>query len=386
MSRPLDGLLRAALEAQIDGMDPRTRRHLTQEAMALQRTSKARARGGRSRQVGEPRPEAPTREWMVWALSHRRVEEGAMAALLDAPREGLVLSITRRQATVVSGDDTLCCPLATALVDRQSSLLAVGDQVGLGQRPDGTWELRQVLPRRSALTRPDPGDAGLERVIVANVDRVLVLCAAASPPPRTGLWDRVLVAAAQGGVACGLGLNKLDLVVGPAREAALALQEPYRALGLATFALSATTGEGLEGVRTWLAGGLCALVGPSGAGKSSLVNALDPGAQAQTGAVSEAVGKGRHTTTRSTLYTLRDGTRLIDTPGVRAFGVGRLSPQELALAFPELEALAARCPWSDCAHLEEQGCAVRAAAESGALHPARYAAFRRIAASLDEGG
>lgn len=381
----MDGVLRARLERQIEAMDPKQRRHLTQEASALHRDARSRAREQRARVVDEPRPDASPREWLVWALARRQAQDGGFGALVDAPRQGLVLSITRRQATVASDGEVVESPLATGLVDRQSSLLAVGDQVRLGQRSDGRWELREVLPRRTALSRPDPNDTSLDRVMVANVSRALVLCAAASPPPRTGLWDRVMVAAARGGVECGVALNKLDLIPPGEQVALRGLLEPYAALGLPTFALSAATGEGLEPLRAWLGGHTVALVGHSGVGKSTLVNALDPEAQALTGAVSEAVGKGRHTTTRSTLYTLRDGTRIVDTPGVRAFGLTRLSPRELVGAFPELEALSARCAWSDCAHLEDQGCAVRGAAESGALPPARYAAFRRIAASLAAG-
>ena len=204
-------------------------------------------------------------------------------------------------------------------------------------------------------------DARRERVIVANVDLMVIVAAVTNPPLRTGLIDRYMIAAARGGIQPILCINKLDL---SADTSAIEAYDIPIAL------CSTKTGQGIDELRGRLAGSLAVLTGHSGVGKSSLLNALTEEDQARVGALSEETGKGRHTTTASRLYHLKNGGRIIDTPGIREFGLGPVSMEELKAAFPEFKA--GQCRFSDCTHREEPDCKIR---EAGG---GRYQAWLRL--------
>jgi ribosome biogenesis GTPase len=389
----MNGATRTRLEATLAGLDPKARRHLSQRAANLQREARAEVRAQRRkgfRRAG-PQPDDALHEWMLWAL----LQDGGGEAVepMDAAddgeasedeRVGVVLSAARGAAEVLVGEETMLVAIAPRLLADQATLIAVGDEVRLSRRAEDRWELQRVAPRRSRLSRPDPQDPLKERVIAANVDRVVVVVAATSPPMRVGLIDRLLVAARRGGVALTVAVNKIDLADAPRRAELDALLAPYDALQVAVHRVSAATGEGLLDLRQSLGGALCVFVGASGVGKSSLLNALEPTLAAQTGEVSESVGKGRHTTTRSTLYRLADGGRIIDTPGVRAFGLWRVGLDELNEAFPDVAAFAPECRYGDCRHLDEgeADCGVKQAALDGRLPMPRLLGYQRIARSL----
>jgi len=196
-----------------------------------------------------------------------------------------------------------------------------------------------------------------------------------------GLIDRFLVALAWGRVPAAIAVNKADLVDGLREsDAELAQLAPYRALGAPVVLCSARTGEGLVELAALVAGKLVAFVGHSGVGKSSLLNALAPGAAAAVGEISEGVRRGRHTTASARIYALPGGARVVDTPGIREFGLWRMTAGELARYFGEFAALAPDCRFADCTHVHEPRCAVRAAAGRGELP--RYATYLRMLASL----
>jgi ribosome biogenesis GTPase len=245
--------------------------------------------------------------------------------------------------------------------------LAIGDRVHISG-----GRVREILPRRTVLSRPDPHNPNIERVLAANVDIVAIICSLGVPPLRAGLIDRYLVAVQRGGARAVICVNKIDLLTHPAE---LEPMHSYRQIGVPVVLCSAETGSGLEELATVLAGNTCVFTGHSGVGKSSLMNALWPELKLATGTVGI---KGRHTTSASSLHLLPRGTILIDTPGIREFGLWRVSAADLASYFPEFREVALRCRFRDCRHLEEPDCAVRAAGSE------RYASYRRIARTLQE--
>ena len=218
-----------------------------------------------------------------------------------------------------------------------------------------------IAPRRTVLTRTDPANERRDRVIAANVDRMVIVAAITSPPLRTGLIDRYMIAAARGGIQPILCINKIDLSADTSEVAGYEIP---------IVRCSTKTGQGIDELRDWLAGSLAVLAGHSGVGKSSLLNSLTDENQARVGILNEETGKGRQTTTASRLYHLKNGARIIDTPGIREFGLGPVSLEELKAAFPEFSG--ARCRFNDCTHKEEPDCAIR---EAGGP---RYEAWLRL--------
>lgn len=257
----------------------------------------------------------------------------------------------------------------------------VGDVVAY-VTTDGPPRAVAVLPRRTWLARPDPGNAHRELVLAANVDVAVLVVAAAPAPLRPGLIDRLLVALQRTGIAALVCANKVDLLDDAGAAELESRLQPYAELGVPVVRCSADTGVGIEDLRGQLRGRTAVFLGHSGVGKSSLLNALDPDGQRRIGNVRASDGKGRHTTTSASLRTVGDAS-VIDTPGVRAFGLEALRPDELRAAFAEFVPFAAGCRFADCTHTHEPQCGVRDAAAAGRIAAARYASYRRILASDD---
>lgn len=234
-----------------------------------------------------------------------------------------------------------------------------------------------IEERTNALIRADALNRS-PQTLAANLDRLWIVCAV-EPPPKRGLIDRYLVAAHAQNIEAGLIFNKLDLVQGDeALEDVEDLLLPYEILGLPTFMVSAERSVGLDALRDALKGERSVFVGHSGVGKTSLLNALIPELDEATGVLSEATGKGQHTTTSSTLYPLKEGGEIIDSPGIRAFGLWKMPSRELKDHFPEFLEFAGHCRFHNCLHLEEPSCAVRDAVDRDELSIDRYEAYLRI--------
>jgi ribosome biogenesis GTPase len=266
--------------------------------------------------------------------------------------------------------------------------IAIGDRVSYTPTPDGAGVIETVLPRKNYLARasakPMPTAHTFEQVIAANVDRVVPVFAAANPEPKWHMLDRYLASAEAHCLPSHVIITKLDLVQGSrAENKLLEAVERYRQIGYPVLLTSVVDQQGIEEMRDVLAGQVSVMVGKSGVGKSSLLNAIEPGLGLRVHAVSEVTGKGRHTTTHYEMFPLATGGALVDTPGVREFGLWGQTPEEIADCFIEMRPLIGQCRFGlSCQHDEEPGCAIKQAVMDGLISPYRYKSYLRLKADL----
>lgn len=269
--------------------------------------------------------------------------------------------------------------------ERTGEKVVVGDRVDV-EREQGAggsgWMIERVHERHTVLARKAPGKAPRPKTIVANVDQVLVVFAAARPAPHLRMLDRFLVICESGDLDARIIVNKTDLV---GTAAAREMFAPYERAGYPVLYTAAREGRGVGELREMLHGRLSALTGPSGVGKSSLLNAVQPGLGLRVSAVSEAVNKGRHTTVTAQLVPLEGGGYVADTPGLREVGLWGIDTEELDQFFPEFRPYLGTCRFGNtCTHMHEPGCAVRAAVEAGEIDAGRYESYRRMMLGEEE--
>lgn len=293
-------------------------------------------------------------------------------------QRGQVVAHFGRQADIV--------PLPTAgagaiprrcFVRPNLKALVTGDEV-IWRDAIPTGVIEAVIERRSILSRPD--SKGNLRPVAANIDRIAVVVAGV-PPPHPNLIDRYLVAAHHQGIRAFLILAKTDLAqeMRPAND----LLSIYVDLGYDLLRVSARTTSGLDKLGQFLAPFTSVLVGQSGVGKSSLINALCPEAQTAVRSLSEAAEKGRHTTTAASLFRLPGGGQLIDSPGIREFGLWHLDYRRVAEGFIEFSPLLGKCRFRDCHHRDETGCAIIAAVKDRRIRLERWQSYLQIVQSLE---
>ncbi|MGH9324484.1 MAG: ribosome small subunit-dependent GTPase A [Vicinamibacteria bacterium] len=255
--------------------------------------------------------------------------------------------------------------------------IAVGDEVELDAIRDTRGVIHRVLPRSRALVRLGPGRKAKLQVLAANVDRIVIVSALFDPPYKTGLIDRYLVIAHQAEISPALAVNKIDLAGETTRRKAEGALAIYRSLGYPLIWTSARSGAGIPELRSLLANRRSVLVGHSGVGKSKLAAAIQPGIRLSSGDV-DRHGRGRHTTTASTLFSLDSGGELVDTPGVRELSIRHVKREELERSFIELRPFLGECRFTSCSHIPEPGCAVKNAVDAGAIARERYMSYERL--------
>lgn len=307
-------------------------------------------------------------------------------ALQVTDEHGVVVEVSSGSCRVEMNGRTLLCTVRGALSSENggyTNVVAVGDRVVAGG-VDGSDEgvVESVLPRRSALVRPDVFYGHLQQVIAANVDQVLVVASWREPRLWTELIDRYVIAAQRNNLTPVICVNKVDLAEDGAEcRAAVGV---YVRLGYDVIYTSAVTGKGIDRLRDVLLGRTTVLAGLSGVGKSSLLIALQPGLHLRTAETSARKHEGRHTTTQVSMIRLEMGGFVVDTPGIREFGVSGMRRGELAQFYPEVAAAAEGCRFRDCTHRQEPGCAVRAAVGAGDVAEVRFDAYRKIWEGLGE--
>lgn len=264
--------------------------------------------------------------------------------------------------------------------------VAVGDRVTIRITEDGTGFITEIHERTNKLSRRAAGRRiGQEHIIAANIDMAWGVQAIRLPRINPGFIDRFLVMAEVHHIPAGLIFNKMDLLRETDRDEIEELKALYEDLGYPVLCTSATEQTGIDALRDAFRDRINVITGPSGVGKSTLLNALEPGLELKTSAVSEKTRKGTHTTTYAALHPLSSGGYVVDTPGIREFGILDLEPDELAFFFVEFLDYLNECKFHDCTHDHEPGCAIKEAVEQGDIYERRYESYLNILESLRSG-
>ena len=258
---------------------------------------------------------------------------------------------------------------------RSTNPVVVGDEVACEADEGGDYVIADILPRRNYVIRRASNLSKESHIIAANVDQALLMASLRSPETPTEFVDRFLVTCEAYKVPVTILLSKLDL---QDAEAVAEFRAVYEGAGYRVLEVSVREGRGVEEVRELLAGRTTLVSGNSGVGKSTLIQAIDPSLDIRTGEISESHHKGRHTTTFSTMYPLAGGVAVIDTPGIKGFGLIDIDEAELWHYFPEMMRVAPACRFYNCTHTHEPGCAVTEAVKAGEIAWPRYESYLKI--------
>ncbi len=301
---------------------------------------------------------------------------------LGQPEPAVVISRFGQHADIEAADgEVLRCNIR-----RTVGSLVCGDEVIFRRAKVSEGDLAGVIElveaRRSELTRPDFYDG--VKVVAANIDQIIVV-SAVLPEFTPQIIDRYLVACEDMGIAPILVLNKVDLLNDDLAELIDDVMAMYQSLGYQIIYVSNETGQGIDELKSILKDKNSIFVGQSGVGKSTIVNSILPDADLLTGAVSENSGLGQHTTTVSRLFHLPSGGNLIDSPGIREFGLWHLDPERVTWCFREFRPYLGGCKFRDCKHLNDPGCLLLEALENGEISELRFENYHRILESMQEG-
>lgn len=260
---------------------------------------------------------------------------------------------------------------------KNTNPVVVGDVVETAQEPDGSGIITGIMPRRNFIERKSTKLSKISHVIAANIDVLFLMVTLKEPRTSPGFIDRFLVSAEGFRIPVCLVFNKMDLYTESERETVAKLTQLYAGIGYGTLHTSIVTGVGIEELRRRVGQRVCMFGGHSGTGKSALINALAPELQLRTGEISRQHLKGQHTTTFAEMFPLADGF-VVDTPGIKEFGLIQYSKEEVRDYFPEIRKYNNCCRFDNCIHVHEPGCAVREAVKQGVISPLRYQNYLSI--------
>ena len=296
--------------------------------------------------------------------------------------EGVVISSTGSWYRVATANGELDCRIRGRLRlkgIRSTNPVVVGDRV-MVEPDDESSAIVEILPRRNYILRRASNLSKESHIIGANIDRALLIVTLHSPSTPVEFVDRFLVTCEAYNVPVTIVLGKADTLTGEHEAEAEEFMAIYQDAGYDLIRLSSTTGEGIDQIRELLKGHTTLIAGNSGVGKSTLVSTIDPELDIRTGEISESHHKGKHTTTFSTMYRIEEGY-IIDTPGIKGFGLIDIDSKELCRYFPEMMRLAPDCRFYNCTHTHEPGCAVQEGVKQGIVAWSRYESYLKI---LDE--
>ncbi len=263
--------------------------------------------------------------------------------------------------------------------EKDSNPVAVGDKVEVEKgEGDDTWVISNIAERENYIVRTSPKHKGARQIIAANLDQCLLVVTMANPRTSTGFIDRFLVTAEAYHIPTVIIFNKQDLLDAKSKKKQDFVKEIYQSLNYKTAFISALKKDHIEDVKSIMKNKTSLIAGHSGVGKSTLLNAVQPELDLRTEDISKITGKGMHTTTFAEMHMLDFGGNVIDTPGIREFGILDFKPEEISHYFIEMRAVLNNCKFNNCTHENEPGCAVRKAWEEGKISEERYVNYLAI--------
>lgn len=267
---------------------------------------------------------------------------------------------------------------------RTTNPVAVGDQVAFTTQEDGTGFITEIADRKNYIIRKSVNLSKEVHVIASNLDQAIIIATVAQPRTSLGFIDRFLCVAEAYRIPAMVVLNKIDLYDSDnLKELNAEYRAVYEKAGYQVFEVSSETGDGVDQIKTQLKDKVSLVFGHSGVGKSTFLNAIQPDLELKTGEISDVHSKGKHTTTFAEMFQLDIGGSVIDTPGVKEFGLVNMEPNEISHFFPDIFQVSEDCKFGNCMHVNEPGCAVKQAVEAGIISESRYTSYISILESIE---